>query len=139
MIETYRGVVYPHQLDHMGHMNVQWYASKFDEATWHLFAAVGLTNHYMSESGNGMVALEQNNKYIAELMAGQLLVVRTRVVDVREKTLRFLHTMYNAERDSEVATAELLGLHIDRSLRKSCPLPDTVRARAAELITQESK
>ena len=23
MIETYRGTVYPNQLDHMGHMNVQ--------------------------------------------------------------------------------------------------------------------
>ena len=135
MIETYRCVVYPHQLDHMGHMNVQWYASKFDEATWHLFAAVGITNQYISESGNGMVALEQNNKYIAELMAGQLLVVRTRVVEVGEKTLRFLHTMYDAERESEVATAELLGLHIDRSRRKSCPLPDAVRERAAELVT----
>ena len=28
---TYRGVVYPWQCDHMGHMNVMWYAGKFDE------------------------------------------------------------------------------------------------------------
>ncbi len=27
MIESYRGVVYPSQLDHMGHMNVQWYSA----------------------------------------------------------------------------------------------------------------
>ena len=33
MIETYRGVVYPNQLDHMDHMNVQWYTSRFDEGT----------------------------------------------------------------------------------------------------------
>lgn len=48
MIETYRGVVYPNQLDHMGHMNVQWYTSKFDEATWHFFSHLGITNNYIT-------------------------------------------------------------------------------------------
>ena len=43
MIETYRGVVRPHHLDHMGHMNVQWYTAKFDEATWHFFSLLGLS------------------------------------------------------------------------------------------------
>ena len=43
MIETYRGVVYPWHCDHMGHMNVMWYVGKFDEATWNLFAQVGVT------------------------------------------------------------------------------------------------
>lgn len=43
MIETHRSVVYPWHCDHMGHMNVMWYAGKFDEATWALFHAIGLT------------------------------------------------------------------------------------------------
>jgi len=34
-IETYRGVVYPWQMDHMDHMNVQFLYRRFDEATWH--------------------------------------------------------------------------------------------------------
>ena len=33
MIETYREIVYPNQLNHMAHMNVQWYTAMFDEAT----------------------------------------------------------------------------------------------------------
>ena len=41
--ETYRGAIYPWQCDHMGHMNVMWYVGKFDEATWNLFAALGVT------------------------------------------------------------------------------------------------
>ena len=57
MIETYRGVVYPNQIDHMDHMNVQWYTSKFDEATWHLVSAVGITNKYMHDNKRGMAAL----------------------------------------------------------------------------------
>ena len=40
---TYRGAVYPWHCDQMGHMNVMWYVGKFDEATWNLFAAMGVT------------------------------------------------------------------------------------------------
>ena len=43
LVETYRGVIYPWQCDHMGHMNVMWYVGKFDEATWNLFAVAGVT------------------------------------------------------------------------------------------------
>lgn len=44
---TYRGTVYPWHCDHVGHMNVMWYVGKFDEATWQLFNAVGLTPHFL--------------------------------------------------------------------------------------------
>ena len=47
MIETYRGAVYPWHCDHMGHMNVMWYVGKFDEATWNLFAHLGLTAAFL--------------------------------------------------------------------------------------------
>ena len=59
VIETCRGVVYPNQL---GHMNVQWYTSKFDEGTWHLFSAIGITSDYMRKNNRGMSALEQTTR-----------------------------------------------------------------------------
>ena len=48
-IETYRGVVYPWHCDQMGHMNVMWYTGKFDEASWNLFAQIGITPSYLRE------------------------------------------------------------------------------------------
>ncbi len=39
---TYRGTVYPWHCDHIGHMNVMWYVGKFDEASWNMFARLGL-------------------------------------------------------------------------------------------------
>jgi acyl-CoA thioester hydrolase len=56
---TYKGVVYPWHCDHMGHMNVMWYAGKFDEATWNLLSQVGITSTYLKQEGRGMVAVEQ--------------------------------------------------------------------------------
>lgn len=138
MIETYRGVVYPQQLDHMGHMNVQWYTAKFDEATWHLLSAVGLTLESIQQHNKGMVALEQLTKYKAEVLSGELLVIKSKVLEVKNKTIRFLHIMYNPETMKEAASTELVGVYFDLKTRKSYPLPTGIKQKAAELfnITQ---
>ena len=134
MIDSYRGVVRPHHLDHMGHMNVQWYTAKFDEATWHLFAALGLTTAYFRQANRGMAALEQTTKYLAEAMAGDLLACRSEVLEVREKTIRFLHHLHNAESDGLIASSELVAAHIALERRKACPLPDAVKKECQRLI-----
>ena len=134
MIETYRGVVYPDQLDHMEHMNVQWYTSKFDEATWQLFSAIGITSEYMREQNRGMAALEQITKYKSEVKSGELLVVKSKVIEIRDKIIKFLHIMYNVESMQEVANTELVGVHIDRKIRKSSPLPTSVIKKCTELF-----
>ena len=136
MIETYRGVVYPYQLDHMGHMNVQWYTSKFDEGTWHLFALAGLTSDYFKENNRGMAALEQTTKYKAELMAGNLIVIKSKFLEVRDKTIRFFHSMENAETGVEAATTELVAAHMDRDLRKACSLPEDIREKCMAFIIE---
>lgn len=134
MIETYRGVVYPNQLDHMGHMNVQWYAAKFDEGTWHLFSTIGITSRYIRENNKGMAALEQITKYKAEVMAGDLLVVKSKFLEIKDKTIRFIHVMYNAETGAEVATSEFLGVYLDKNARRSCALPDAVKEKCMAII-----
>ncbi len=47
--------------------------------------------------------LEQTTKYKAEVVSGNLLVVKSEVSEIKDKTIRFSHTMYNAETDVEVA------------------------------------
>jgi acyl-CoA thioester hydrolase len=134
MIETYRGVVYPYQLDHMDHMNVQWYTSKFDEGTWHLFSSVGITSDYIRKNNRGMAALEQTTKYKSEVMAGDLLVVESKILEVKDKTIRLIHTMYNAETRLEVATSELVAAHLDRKQRRACPLPEDIKKNCIALM-----
>lgn len=41
--KTFQGTVNPWHCDHIGHMNVQYYASMFDQAGWNIFAQPGLT------------------------------------------------------------------------------------------------
>jgi acyl-CoA thioester hydrolase len=85
LVETYRGTIYPWQCDHMGHMNVMWYVGKFDEATWNLFAAAGVTAGFLKENRRGMAAVQQNITYRSELLVGETLAIRSAFLEVREK------------------------------------------------------
>ena len=134
LIPTHQGVVYPWQCDHMGHMNVMWYVGKFDEATWQLFAVLGMTPSFLREQQRGMAAVQQEISYLRELHAGDLITISSRVLEIREKVLRFAHEMRNLETGEIAATTILTDVHLDTQLRKSCPFPPSVLERARELI-----
>jgi len=136
LIETYRGVVYPWHCDHMGHMNVMWYVGKFDEATWSLFARIGLGAGYLREQGRTMAAVDQHLQYKKELFAGDVVEVGSGVLEMRDKSIRFFHEMKNAETGEICATSRLVGVHVDSRARKSCPFPDDVVQRGRDLVRE---
>jgi acyl-CoA thioester hydrolase len=133
--ETYRGTVYPWQCDHMGHMNVMWYVGKFDEATWHLFHAIGITPSFLRNERRAMAAVDQHIRYRRELHAGAVVSVRSAFVEIRDKVLKFVHEMKNEETGETAALCALTGVHIDAQTRRSCPLPEEIVQRGRELVT----
>ena len=118
----------------MGHMNVMWYVGKFDEATWHLFAQVGMTPSYLRASGRGMAAVQQNISYKRELLAGDIIEIRSRILEMREKVLRFAHDMFNVDNGELAASCELTGVHLDSAARKSIPFEEKIRSLAQKLM-----
>lgn len=131
---TYRGVVYPWQCDHVGHMNVMWYVGKFDEATWNLFAAIGLTPAFLRAEHRGMAAVQQNITYKRELMPGDVVAITSRVISIRDKVIVFGHEMRDATTGEISALCELTAVHLDRAARKSIPFPPQVRTAAEAMI-----
>ena len=131
---TYRGTVYPWHCDHVGHMNIMWYVGKFDEANWNFFARIGLTPTYLRTSSRGMAAVQQNISYKRELLAGDIVEIRSSLLEVREKSIRFLHEMRNAETGDVAATCEITGVHMDRNMRKSAAFPEAIRAAAMSYL-----
>ena len=132
---TYRGAVYPWHCDHMNHMNVMWYVGKFDEATWNLFALVGLTPTVLRETDRCMVAVKQEIAYKRELLAGDTVTIRSGLIEVREKVVRFFHEMRNNETGEVAAVTVLTGVQIDASTRKACALAENVFARGRAMVT----
>jgi len=132
-IITHRGTIYPWHCDHMGHMNVMWYVGKFDEATWHILAEVGASPSRMREEGFGLVAVEQHIEYKRELRAGDLITIRSSLLEAKEKSVRFIHQMTKDETEELAATMIVLGVCIDTSERKARPLPADIVQRIASL------
>lgn len=133
-LDTYRGTVYPRHLDHMGHMNVAHYVEKLDEGVWHLFAAIGLTPTYMRETHRGMAAVEMNIRYLRELHAGDLVVVRSAVLAITAKSLHIIQEMRNGETGELAAVEKAVAVHLDRQARRAVPFPEDVVARARARI-----
>ncbi len=131
---TYQGVVYPWHCDHMGHMNVMWYVGKFDEATWRLFAGIGLTSSFFREHGRGMAAVRQDIAYRRELHAGDAVTIRSGILELKEKAIRFFHEMRNDATGDVSAITVLTGVHLDTRLRKACPFPAEILDRGRAMI-----
>jgi acyl-CoA thioester hydrolase len=136
---TARGAVYPWECDHMGHMNVMWYVGKFDHATWQLFTMLGLTPSVLREERCGMAAVHQEITYKREMLAGSVYSIYSRVLEVRDKVLRFEHEMRNDETGEVAATTVLTGVHLDTETRTSRVLPAHVAERARQLIAADGK
>ena len=130
---TYRGAVYPWHCDQVGHMNVMWYVGKFDEATWNLFLRAGITPAYLREHRRGMAAVDQHIEYRRELRAGDLLTIRSEVLEIAARKIRFRHEMTNEETGEVAAVTTLLGVHMDTQARKACPFPPEIVAQARTL------
>ena len=125
---TYEGTVYPWHCDQMGHMTDMWHVGKFDEASWNFLASIGFTPAYLRDSNRGIVAAEQHLAYKKELLAGDTVFVRSRLLEARQKVILFMHEMVNAQTLEVAATSQYTAVHIDRGTRKACPLPPHVHA-----------
>jgi len=82
-------------------------------------AQIGLTPSYLRESGRGMAAVQQNI---------------SRVLELREKVLRFAHDMINVENGEIAASCELTAVHLDRAARGSIAFEDKIQALAQKLM-----
>jgi acyl-CoA thioester hydrolase len=87
----------------------------------------------MREEKRGVAAVNQNTTYRQELRAGDLITVRTCVLEMRERTIRFYHEMTNDEIEKIAATTVITGVHMDAQTRKPCPFPDEIIQRGLEL------
>jgi acyl-CoA thioester hydrolase len=130
--ETYRGIVYPWHIDHVGHLNVQHYVGRFDEASWHFLFHLGLEVRDMDEHHRSLVALDQRVKYVREVRVGALLHVRSSLLSFGNKTLSYRHVMYEGENES--ASMDLVVAYFDTAARKAVPLPQRTRELAKAML-----
>jgi len=133
---TYRGVIHPWHCDIMGHMNVVWYVSKFDEASWQFASMIGLNNSYFNKKHMGIAALQQNITYKSEIVAGSAVTIRSGVLEINKKVVRIVHEMRNDTTGEVAAIMVLIAVHFNTRKRKSCPFPKGILKRVKNFIVQ---
>jgi acyl-CoA thioester hydrolase len=79
-----------------------------------------------------MAAVQQNISYKREMLAGDLIEIKSRLLEIRDKSVRFVHEMRNVETGETTAVCEMTAVHIDRTARKSIPWPPEVRRLATQ-------
>jgi acyl-CoA thioester hydrolase len=134
---TYRGIVYPWHCDHMGHMNVMWYAGKFDEACWQFLTLLGLNPSRFKQDGSAMAAVEQHVQYKRELHAGDAVTIQSALLEVKDKSIHMLHKMVHDGSGEVAATTVIVAVHLDARIRRAIRVPDDVRQKAMEMKEQQ--
>lgn len=135
--------VRPEWIDYNGHMSEAFYVLVFGYATDAMMDGVGLDPHYREETGCSLYTVEAHVRYLREVGEGAPLTLRTRVLGVDARKLRFAHEMFEVEPSADgpapdgagpVATSELFALHVGAD--GTVPFPAGVRERLAGLVEE---
>jgi acyl-CoA thioester hydrolase len=124
-------------IDYNGHMMDAYYFLAFTEATEALLDHVGLGAAYRAETGCGMYTAESHLCFDASVPAGATLGYSSQLLGCDAKRLHVFHRM-TVPPGGEVATNELMFLHVDIALGRVVPIPAQHRRCAAALAAQHA-
>ncbi|MFJ2743404.1 thioesterase family protein [Streptomyces sp. NPDC087440] len=138
--------VRPEWIDYNGHMSEAFYVLVFGYATDAMMIETGLHAGYRESTGCSLYTVEAHIRYLSDVPEGARLAVRTRVLGVDAKKLRFTHELFVVDTEAAgesptilpteaepVATTELLALHVDQSAGRATGFPETIRRRLTDL------
>lgn len=127
--EPHRETVDPGWVDYNGHMNVAYYVLVFDHATDAMLDRLGLGAAYRARTGRSVFVGEMHVRYLQEVLAGDELCVRTRLLAHDAKRAILFHEMSCPRHPTVVACNEVLCVHVDLEVRRAAPWPADIAAR----------
>lgn len=133
MMECHRGVVHPWLCDQMGHMTTRHYVAMFDDASYHLLAAIGFTPEHLDRDV-GFADVRMTIDYRAELRAGSLVVVRGALTGMRERTITARYRMEALHDGALAAEMESVTVQFDLAARRAIPLDPAIREGAERML-----
>jgi acyl-CoA thioester hydrolase len=133
-VHTFKGAVLAAEYDFASHMNSRMYVSRFDQATWFLLHAIGMTPASMKQQSLRVAIVRQNFQFLDELRGGELVEIKSGFLAVGEKYFRFLHQMYNDESGKMVATCDSVAVQASLESGKSVPLTASLQEKAKHYL-----
>ena len=133
---TYRSLIFPSHCDHIGHMNVRWYAHHFDEAGFQIWNVTEVCQSEMRDRGLQVVVARTTIDYIKEMIAGTSIVVRGGFTRVGNKSVTHQAKMFNEDTGELCATQETVEVFFDPLTRQSTEMPKDFNERLSALLVE---
>ena len=136
-METHRTVVFPALCDHLGHMNVRYYAHAFDDASFHAWARIGITFEAMHAAGAVTVVAHTETDFVLEITTGSLIKVESAFVKLGTKSTTYRQRLVGAENGALYANQRVVEVFFDLETRKSVAMPAGVRDKHEAALIAE--
>jgi len=137
-LETHRAVVHQWQCDHLGHLNVRTYAHFFDDGGFHFWTGIPRARDIMKAHNIGVVVARTTNDFLKEARAGELVIIKSALTRLGDKSLTYTQHLTNAESGDLLATQDAVEVIFDPKRRKAAEMPAELReVLEGELVTME--
>lgn len=127
----YGTTVQAEEIDHLGHMNVRFYAAKALRASRVLADQVGLSMQRCADEGAVLELRTAFTRHYREQMKGAELVMKGGVLEVHADGMRLYHELLNPAREERAATFVHDMRLRDEASRAPRPLPEMAAVEAA--------
>ena len=133
---AYQGMFYPMETDHMGHANVRYYSRAFNESAYYTFTTAGITPAYMRANNRGMAAVSENYLYRREILPGDLIQVRSCLINFTPRSLHVWMAMIDSSTVEICAINDQVCVSLDTIARKSVPWPAEIYEKGCSLVRE---
>jgi acyl-CoA thioesterase FadM len=128
-LETYRGTVYRWEVDNVDHFTVAYYFERFEDATLGLLHALRLDPVALADAERACVTLDCHVRYLRELRMGDILHIRSGVIEIATDVLTIGHQVFDSA-DGALCTSLVQRICLVHPPKRA-PLPMTPAERKA--------
>lgn len=120
-------VVPPEFIDENGHMNIGRYLQLGGQALWkRCLTDLGMDENYIPERGMSTFTAEHHIQYFAEVLEGQEVSVRVRLLERSDKAAHAIAFIVDETHERLACVVETALVHIDMTERRPTPFPDDI-------------
>jgi acyl-CoA thioester hydrolase len=125
-------------IDYNGHMMDAYYFVALTEATEAFLDHVGLGAAYRAQTGCGIYTVESHLCFLRSARAGDRLRYTSQLLGCDAKRLHVFHRMIQGSGGADVATNELMFLHVNIAAQRVTAMPAEAAAAVAALAAEHS-
>jgi acyl-CoA thioester hydrolase len=135
-IPTVRDRIKPVDLEADGKVALAAFVHRFTAGLLQALAAIGATSSYMEEERRGFSTFELRLGVTGSPRLGDAVLVDSAIVHLGNTSMRLVHRLRDPAAGTEFARLDQYGVLLDLDARRPAPLPEEIRAAAAERLVK---